>query len=168
MFRSRSPMVRKTDKMTSFITVLLRYILFSSVFWVLFSIICFFVLYSPSYGEKSRIFFFSSWNLSILFSAVLIGILIFSALLGAIISFPSIIIKILMKIRVEKKSRKGQKPVILIYLSTYFPICVCIASNLAVLLISTSTAPQQMRKWFNYDFNLYRTQIKIFLDPSRV
>ncbi|KAB8039731.1 hypothetical protein GCL60_05570 [Silvanigrella paludirubra] len=168
MFRSRSPMVRKTDKMTSFVTVLSRYIIFSSIFWVLFSIICFMILYTPFYGDKSKLYFFSSLHLSILFLSVFIGILIFSALLGTIISLPSILIKILMKIRVEKKSRKGQKPVILIYLSTYFPILICISSNLIVLLISTSTAPQQMRKWFNNDFNLYKVQLKIFNDLFEV
>lgn len=162
MFRTRSPMVRKTDKMTSFITVLSRYVLYSSIFWVLFAIMCFITLYSQSYGEKSNFTLFSSWHLGLISIAVILGILIFSALLGAVISLPAIILKILMKIRVDKKSQKGQKPVILIYLSTYFPILICIISNLFVVLISTSTAPQQMRKWFDPNFRLYKIQVKIY------
>ncbi len=161
MFRARSPMVRKTDKMTSFITVLWRYILFSSAFWVLFSIICFILLYNPEFGEKSRLYFFSSWHLSFLFISVILGIIIFSAILGAIISIPAIILKIAMKIRSEKKSQKGQKPVILIYSATYLPILFCIFSHLSILLISTSAAPQQMRNWFRNDFKIYKMQQKI-------
>ena len=162
MFRSRSPMVRKTDKMTSFITVLWRYVLFSSIFWVLFSIICFILLYNPEYGEKSRLYFFSSWHLSTIFILIILGIIIFSAILGAVISIPSIILKIAMKIRVEKKSRKGQKPVILIYSSKYLPILFCISSHIFALLISTSSAPQLMRNWFRNDFKIYKMQQKIY------
>lgn len=162
MFRSRSPMVRKTDKMTSFMTVLSRYVLFSSIFWVLFSLACFILLYNPNYGESSKLTLLSSWHLIAFSMLVIVGILLFSALLGAIISIPSILLKIIMKIRVDKKSLKGQKPIILIYLSIYFPILLCIASNLIVLLISTSSTPQQMRNWLDPNFKLYKIQYKIY------
>lgn len=162
MFRSRSPIIRKVEKTTSFMTVLSRYALYSSLFWVFFAIICFVALYNPAYGEKSELTIFSSWQLGTLAIAVLAGILIFSALLGATLSLPAIILKIGMKIRVDKKSRKGQKPVILIFLATYIPILVCIISNLFVVLISTSTAPQQMRKWLDPSYKIYQIQTKIY------
>ncbi|WGL59089.1 hypothetical protein QEJ31_11215 [Pigmentibacter sp. JX0631] len=162
MFRSRSPMVRKTDKMTSFMTVLSRYVLFSSIFWVLFSLACFVLLYNPNYGEKSKLTLLSSWHLLTFSLMVIAGILIFSAFLGAVISIPAILLKILMKIRVDKKSLKGQKPIILIYLSIYVPILLCISSNLIVLLISTSSAPQQIRHWIDPNFKLYKIQNKIY------
>lgn len=67
-----------------------------------------------------------------------------------------------MKIRVEKKSQKGQKPVILIFFSTYIPILFCIFSHLSILLISTSAAPQQMRHWFKSQSKIYEMQEKIY------
>ena len=71
MFRSKSPIVRKTDKMTSFVTVLWRYLILSSGFWVTFSIICFIFLYNPDYGTNSKIDFFSSWLVTFQFLLVL-------------------------------------------------------------------------------------------------
>ncbi|WP_338635522.1 hypothetical protein [Spirobacillus cienkowskii] len=162
MFRSKSPIVRKTDKMTSFVTVLWRYLILSSGFWVTFSIICFIFLYNPDYGTNSKIDFFSSWLVTFQFLLVIIGVIIFSGIIGAMISIPSIILKIMMKIRVDKKINKGRQPIILIYLSTYFPILFCVFSHIIVLLISTSTAPQYMRNWFDDDYKIYKTQQKIY------
>lgn len=162
MFRSKSPIVRKTDKMTSFVTVLWRYIILSSGFWIAFSIICFIFLYNPDYGTNSKIDFFSSWLVTFQFLLVIIGVIIFSGIIGAMISIPSIVLKIMMKIRVDKKINKGRQPIILMYLSTYFPILFCVFSHIIVLLISSSTAPQYMRNWFDNNYQIYKTQQKIY------
>lgn len=162
MFRTRSPMIKKSDNITSFIIVLWRYVIYSGVFWAIFSLFCLIILYDPTYGEKSSIHFFESWHLSILFISAIFAFILLSFIIGSTISIPSIILKILIKIRIEKKLSKGEKSIFLNYISKYFPIITCIFSHLIILLISTSTAPQQMRNWFNHSSKIYILQKKIY------
>ncbi|KAB8029802.1 hypothetical protein [Fluviispira multicolorata] len=158
MFRARSPMIKRTDKMTSFITVLWRYIIYSSLFWSLISLFFLIVLYDSTYGEKSYLSFFSSFNLTIQFIGIILIIIIFSGILGGTLSLPAIFLKILMKVQEDKKLRKGQRPVIFTFAATYLPILFCVYIHFMALLISTSAAPQMMRKWFDKNSYIYELQ----------
>jgi hypothetical protein len=162
MLHSKSPVIRRTEKSISFTKVLQRYMMYSGFFWVLISILFFLLLYNPNYGENSTLYFFSSIKLTTKFIIVLTSFLLFSFLIGTVISIPSIILKILMKIRLDKKSLKGMKPVLLIYAATYFPILCCIFSHITILFINISATPAMGIQWFSEDSFLYRIQKKIY------
>ncbi|WP_186647274.1 hypothetical protein [Fluviispira vulneris] len=162
MFRSRSPMIKRSDKMTSFITVLWRYIIYSGLFWAVFSLLSFIILYDSNYGEKSKLYFFSSLNLSSQLLAIIFLLIIFSGCIGGLLAFPAIIIKIFLKIQVDTRLHKGQRPILLAFTATYLPIIFCVYIHFMALIMSTSAAPQLMRRWFDKNSSIYDMQEKFY------
>jgi hypothetical protein len=142
------PMISKRKEIESLndlSIIIIKYILRCSLFWILLSIILIFTLYNPSYTNNSSLKISSSWSLFSKASLILLATVIFSFLIGVIMSLPSIIMKVYLTYKLTKRRERGQKPVILIFITKYIPMTSMIILNILFIVFNFSIEPELFR-----------------------
>ena len=121
----------------------------------------FFNLYDSSYGTNSHLKLTASYLLFFKSSCVIIAALVFSIFIGIVLSLPSIFLKIILIYKLIRRNERGQKPVILIFVTRYIPVFVLFLVNISFLLFNFSIAPEILSSFFSKDNFVVRISKKL-------
>lgn len=142
-FNSHTKKINK-EKANDIKQVVSTYFMHSALFWIILSLFFYFYLYDPSYGPNTKLKLTSSWSLFAGSFSVIFLTLVFSSIIGFILSFPSILIKSILIYKLSRRKQWGQRPVILIFVTKYFPYIVLYFINISFLLFNFSVSPELM------------------------
>jgi hypothetical protein len=136
--------LKKKDrfKFSSITQILLTYLICSGIFWAFLSFVFFLRLYDPHYGLHSVLKLTSSFSLFLNSISAVFLLILFSFFIGIILVLPALIIKFLLLLKLIKREKKGQKPIILIFFTKYIPILLAIFINAFFLFYNLSIAPE--------------------------
>lgn len=130
------------------------------VFWIVIAFFCYLIFYDSNYGQllqNNSIGIFNAVKVIITFLLFFLCVFLY----GVLLSVPSAILKIYLYMKLKKRSLRGQKPVILIFLTRYIPSLFLVAVNIGMFLFNFSVFPNAMLEDFSKNSFLYRISVKL-------